>query len=353
MIRMERLWRRKLRGFLWTRRLLSPLFLAVYVPAWGAFLRLCLYGGVRRNLPLLALCMLFLAGYLAVYLAELRMYGKRSPRQIFAEIELEENQLTAVQGKEAWQTFDLKDVRWYRKKKGQIFLFLKGHRFVWLDAEGLSEQKREFLELKLTQKGIWATGFWRLPVALLLAAVTFLGAAGVVWSAVPFNGKLSWVIHGLQTSRKVRLIHDNIYEDGLDGILEDIRKKVDLPETLCLVNSFNLHFQADGTVESLYVFVKGFDENGEFVDSYLIDYKAHSSDKVIIWLGGAADESYEQEKDLKPLLEAMRVMPLRETVEGWQQDSYGIRYYGGNSISVFCPEDESVAPVQYLYRGVL
>ena len=45
---------------------------------------------------------------------------------------------------------------------------------------------------------------------------------------------------------------------------------MDLPEKLCLVNSFNLHFRADGTVETLYTFVKGFDENGNFVDSYLI-----------------------------------------------------------------------------------
>ena len=75
--------------------------------------------------------------------------------------------------------------------------------------------------------------------------MTFLGAAGTAWSAVPFNGKLSWVINELQSSRRVRLVHNNIYEDGLDGLLEDIRGKVDLPEKLCLVNSFNLHFRAD------------------------------------------------------------------------------------------------------------
>lgn len=381
-------WRRKLRGFLWTGRLFCPLFLVVYVTAWGAFVRLCLYGGVRRNLPLLALCMAFSAVYLIVYFAELCMYGKRSLKRIFSQFEIEENRIAAEweeDDRKQQAVFELRDVRWYRKKKGQIFLFLKGHRFVWLDTEQISEQKRKFLEMKLTQRGILATHFWRIPIALILAGVTFLGAAGTAWSAVPFNGKLSWVINELQSSRRVRLVHNNIYEDGLDGILEDIRGKVDLPEKLCLVNSFNLHFRADGTVETLYTFVKGFDENGNFVDSYLISYDAADSDKITIWLGGTADMEFDQEKDLEPLLEAMRVLPLKETVENWQEDIYGILYYGerswgystegirylepdgsvsypgayasaeikGFSVSVFCPENEAVTPVRYLYRGIL
>ena len=381
-------WRRKLRGFLWTGRLFCPLFLVVYVTAWGAFVRLCLYGGVRRNLPLLALCMAFFAVYLIVYLVELCMYGKRSLKRIFSQFEIEENRIAAEweeDDRKQQAVFELRDVRGYRKKKEHIFLFLKGHRFVWLDTEQISAQKREFLEMKLTQRGILATHFWRIPIALILAGVTFLGAAGTAWSAVPFNGKLSWVINELQSSRRVRLVHNNIYEDGLDGILEDIRGKVDLPEKLCLVNSFNLHFRADGTVETLYTFVKGFDENGNFVDSYLISYDAADSDKITIWLGGAADMEFDREKDLEPLLEAMRVLPLKETVENWQEDIYGILYYGerswgystegirylepdgsvsypgayapaeikGFSVSVFCPENEAVTPVRYLYRGIL
>ena len=66
---------------------------------------------------------------------------------------------------------------------------------------------------------------------------------------------------------------------------------------------------------------------------------------------------FESDKDLTPLLEAMRVLPLRETVENWQQEVYGILYYGerswGYSISVFCPENEAKTPVRYLYRGIL
>ena len=113
-------WRRKLRGFLWTGRLFCPLFLVVYVTAWGAFVRLCLYGGVRRNLPLLALCMAFFAVYLIVYLVELCMYGKRSLKRIFSQFEIEENRIAAEweeDDRKQQAVFELRDVRWYRKKK--------------------------------------------------------------------------------------------------------------------------------------------------------------------------------------------------------------------------------------------
>ena len=75
-------------------------------------------------------------------------------------------------------------------------------------------------------------------------------------------------------------------------------------------------------------------------------------------------------------------MPLRETVEEWKgEECYGILYYGsriwygsegirlldwngvwqlppggqdtfsGYSISVFCPENESIVPARYIYSG--
>lgn len=393
----ERLWRRKLRGLLWMDRLFSPLFILFYTLAFRTLVQLCVYGGVKRRIPLLVLCFLFFAGYLAVYLMELKVIGKRSWKSIFTDWEIEGNQIYTGKQERGQQKanrqgsgqqemiVELSDVRWYRKKENHIYLFLKGHRFVWLGTEKMSEQKREFLELKLTQTGILALRLWRIPVALLLAAVTFLGSAGIVWSAVPYNGKLSWKIDELRHSRKIRLIHDNIYEDGLDGILQDIREKTDLPERLCLVNSFNLHFLADGTVDTLYTFIKGYDEEGNYQDSYLISYNRSSSDKLTVWMGGAAGTEFEQEKDFMPLLEAMRVLPLQDTVQDWGEEVYGILYYGERSfgyntegiryldpdgeiflpdlyvseeikgyiVSVFCPENERITPVRYLFRETL
>lgn len=83
--------------------------------------------------------------------------------------------------------------------------------------------------------------------------------------------------------------------------------------------------------------------------------------------------------------EALRVLPLRDAVADWKEEVYGILYYGerswgynrdgiryldrdgavslppelieqeivGYSVSIFCPENESVMPKRYLYRGLL
>ncbi|MDE7276276.1 MAG: hypothetical protein K2N98_05410, partial [Lachnospiraceae bacterium] len=127
----------------------------------------------------------------------------------------------------------------------------------------------------------------------------------------------------------------------------------------------------------------GFDENGDFVDSYLISYSLGRSRKISIWLHGAVTvDTYDANKDLQPLIEAVSAMPLEETVAEWSGEScYGILYYGtrewssqegirylnrmgeyrlptadeysfsGYSISVFCPDNDAVTPVRYLYMG--
>ncbi len=375
-------WKRRLGGLLFARRLFSPWFAAVYGAAWYRLARLCRFGGIRRNLPILGLCVLFFAAYLIFYWIELFLYGKRSSRQVMTELWMSENQVRLPDGTE----FDYQEVRWYKKKKEQFYLFLKGYRFVWLDTEDFSEENKEYLTIKLTQRGILATHFWKLPMAILIGAITGVGAFQVVQSAQPYNGKLSWAINRLKHERRVTLVHNNIYEDGLDGIFEDIRRKVPLPEKLYLENSFNLHFAADGTVLTLDTFLRGYDSEAGFGGTYLISYNSAGSDKIEIYVNEFQKEpSFDDVEDLEPLLQGMRVIPLQDTVKDWNQDTYGILYYGlrnwgynatgicyispdgtitkppepilkeieGCSISVFCPEDESITPVRYIYQGTL
>lgn len=377
-----KLWKRKLRGLLFFRRLLSPWFTVVYGAAWYRLVRLCRFGGIRRNLPILALCALLFVGYLIFFWAELFLYQKKSGRQMMTELWLSGNRVRLPDGTE----FDYKEVRWYKKKKDQIYLFLKGHRFVWLDTEDFLRENKEYLEVKLTQRGILATHFWKLPMAFLIAAITIAGGFQIVQSAKPYNGKLSWALERLKHERQVTLTHNNIYEDGLEGIFEDIRKKVPLPETLYLENSFNLHFDADGTVLTLVTFVRGYDSEKGFGGTYLISYNRGRSDKIEIYVNEFQNEpDFDDVEELEPLFKGMQVIPLRDTVEAWDQDTYGILYYGirnwgynttgiryisadgtitepfeplleeieGASISVFCPEDESITPVRYIYQGVL
>lgn len=348
-----RKWKRRLRRLLFFSRMTNPLVLLVYGFAWRIFSKFCWYGGVRRRLPLLALCGVFFLSWLVVWLRDWRLCKKRSEQVMFQGFSLAGNEILLPGG----QKVDYQEIRWYRKKGTDLWMFLREKHFLWLDMSELQEKDREYLELKLTQRGFFATGFWRLPVLLLLLIVTGLGAFSVGKSAVHFNGKLSWALYKLENYRSVTLKHDNIYEDGLDGILADIRTRVDMPEKLCLSTSFNLHFAPNGTVESLDTMLWGFDEQGEFTDSYLITYDRRKSKKIGIWLDGTVEASFHPEKDFAPLQETLREISLRETVADWNEEVYGVLYYGdrgeGFRISIFCPENEDVMPVRYFYRGVL
>ena len=84
-----------------------------------------------------------------------------------------------------------------------------------------------------------------------------------------------------------------------------------LPEPVCLATSFNLHFAPDGTIQTLDTMLYGFDENGDFTDSYLITYNAARSKEIDIYLRGAGGAVFDIDKDFRPLVEAVSVIPLR------------------------------------------
>ena len=184
----EKRWKRKMGRFLWVWRLYSPWFLLVYYWFWRTLFRFCWWGGVRRRTPILAGCLLLFFLYGLWYLWEKHLYRKHSWRGIVTKLEIEENRMLLPGGR----SVDFRDVRWYRRKEEQVWMFLKGHRFLWMDTTEVPEKKKELFFMKLTQRGILAGHWWKMPVAVGLAVVTLLGSIGVVWTATPYNGKLSW-----------------------------------------------------------------------------------------------------------------------------------------------------------------
>ena len=125
------------------------------------------------------------------------------------KLEIEENRLVFVDGSQV----KLGEMRWYRTKGEQAWLCLKGHRFLWVDMAEWPEKKKGLFRMKLTQRGLLAGHFWKLPVAVCLAAVTLLGCAGVVWTATPYNGKLSWKIDEWRYPEKWQEPEKNKTED--------------------------------------------------------------------------------------------------------------------------------------------
>ncbi|MCG4691381.1 hypothetical protein, partial [Phocaeicola vulgatus] len=62
--------------------------------------------------------------------------------------------------------------------------------------------------------------------------------------------------------------------------------------------------------------------------SYLISYDKNKSKDITLILNGYADPKYDYDKLLNPLIETVKVIPVKETVDKWNQDSYGLVYYG-------------------------
>lgn len=223
---------------------------------------------------------------------------------------------------------------------------------------------------------------WKWPVLLALIVCTVAGAYKVVWSGIPYNGKLAWFLEDLQNKRTVVLQeeHRNVYRNGVEGFFEDVDRKVGLPEKLCLATSFNMHFLKDGTIDTVDTMLLGFDEKGNCVGSYLITYNQSKSHKITIYLNDAAGKQWDEKKDIRPLIEAVSCIDLKETVKAWDQNEYGVLYYGlrewndtaenlmwlngaketwklqgtgrmvsAYSVSVFCPLKEEQAPIRFLY----
>ena len=205
----EKRWKRKMGRLLWTRRLYSPWFLLVYYWFWRTLFRFCWLGGVRRRTPVLTGCIFLFFLYFFWYLWERHLYRKNSYPGVVKKLEIEENRLVFVDGSQV----KLGEMRWYRTKGEQAWLFLKGCRFLWVDMAEWPEKKKELFRMKLTQRGLLAGHFWKLPVAVCLAAVTLLGCAGVVWTATPYNGKLSWKIDEWRYPEKWQEPEKNKTED--------------------------------------------------------------------------------------------------------------------------------------------
>lgn len=340
-----------------------PINLIMYGVTWFHLYSLCQFGRLYKNIPVLALCLVWWIGNIGYGLYLWICYSRRKSAAAFYEMKTEE-------------------IKWYIRRNAYCQIFLKDKSVVLLDLREFKQEEKDFLDLRLSAAGILGKRKYRLAAGIFLAAVTICGSILVIKSAIPYHGKLSWYLDDLQDKRSVTLVHDNVYESGVKGILEDIRGKIDLPETLCLATSFNLHFAPDGTIQTLDTMLYGFDENGEFTDSYLITYNADHSKKIDIYLHGAGGASFDDDKDLQPLIEAVSAMPLEESVAQWHgEETFGILYYGtrewyssegicylnhkgecrmpseeeyyfsGYSISVFCPENEAIVPVRYLYMG--
>lgn len=187
---------------------------------------------------------------------------------------------------------------------------------------------------------------FRLEV-VFCAAVTIYFGGRIFYSAIPYNGALSWKVEEWLNKKEITLEHNNFWEDGAEGLLSDLDRALDLPEELYIANQFELTFDADGEIQSVYTFLYGKTESGE-TGTYLIDYDSEKSEKISVWIQGEANEEYDEDMRLAPMLAILSRADCDQRVTEWQQAGeegpYEILYYGRRSFGteeglVYLPGD--------------
>ena len=102
--------------------------------------------------------------------------------------------------------------------------------------------------------------FW-LEWTVLVGGTLYFGA-GIVYSAIPYNGALAWQIEEWMNQKKVTLEHDNFLESGVEGILTDLDKALELPEELYISDKFQVSFDKNGEIQSLDTMLYGKGKDG-------------------------------------------------------------------------------------------
>lgn len=153
---------------------------------------------------------------------------------------------------------------------------------------------------------------------VFITATLFFGG-GIVYSAIPYHGALSWKVDEWMRKKEIMLEHNNIYETGVEGILLDLNEVLELPEELYIVNEYQVTFDENGTIQSIYAFLYGKDADGK-KKTYLIDYDADSSDYMTVWTDGNANGEYEEGMRLSPMIEILKNADWINQVKRWAEN---------------------------------
>lgn len=176
---------------------------------------------------------------------------------------------------------------------------------------------------------------FRMELMVLLTIVVFFGTR-IIESGMKYNGKLSWKIDEWIRSKKITLEHNNFYEDGIEGIFEDLETKLDLPEELYLVNQFSVKFNYEGTITDIYSFFYGRDDSGK-TRTYLLDYSNRKSDKMTVWMDGNAGGEYDEADKMQPLFDLMNHVDLKNELSGYNNEQsscdFELKYFGYREIT--------------------
>lgn len=171
--------------------------------------------------------------------------------------------------------------------------------------------------------------------SVIAACVLF--SSSIIYSAIPYNGKLAWKIQDLIHTREVALTHTNIFDTGIEGILDDLNATLNLPEKLYIAEQFTVDFDGTGQISAIEGFLYGKDEHDQ-TRTYLISYNAQKSKKIYVNMDGYASADFDTDALLSPMIDVLALSNWKEQVAAWEQDydasSYQLLYLGNRSFEI-------------------
>lgn len=175
---------------------------------------------------------------------------------------------------------------------------------------------------------------WLGAAAGVIVTVYFGGR--IIYSGLTYNSALAWKIDEWRRQEKIELTHSNFFDTGAEGVLEDLDQALDLPEELYIVNQFQMTFDGNGTIQTIYAFLYGKDADGD-TRTYLIDYDAETGTDMTVWKDGQADADYNTDMKLSPMLRILEKASCEKQVSEWEKErggeTYEILYMGRRSFS--------------------
>lgn len=311
----------------------NPIFVVIYLISFYELYTLCRFGRFNNNIIVLFICMLFFLSWFIYLIIRIRRKSVTMPQHIIDEYEFHESGIRILQDQEIQVGFQ--DIKSFSINKKYAYIVLKNKDVVILNMISKTPEDRNIIKNDLNKSvSVWRKSLykviWIYIAIIIMVTTTLFYGYKIYHDAVNFNGRFSWVLYDLKHKKEIKFEHNNIYQDGVEGIFTDINEKLHMPETLYVANGFSLNFDSDGIIKSFGAFLYGNNRKGK-PKSYSIYYDSNKSKKITVYLNDYIDADFNEDKLIEPLTNTMKVIPLKETVSKWNERQYGILYYGKRS----------------------
>lgn len=326
-------YRKKAYGFLIFSELLfhrwvNPLLMLLYLEFWQMAYSMAKYGRLPETLAETKL-LFGVAGvlFIEMILSWARRYksSRKQPKEVL--LDKDSIQLLDESG-ELLAIFGWHEVKKIRKRNTEYqFSFHNGRRLT-LAAEDFSQEEwEEFPSWIKKQHEIKTEGWKPLVLALSTAVwlgITCVGGFALYRTAVDLNGRLAWKLEAVRSEkeqRKVTYKGQNIYDGGIENALNLADKELELFPLLS-VSQFECSFSEDGTIESLYMVLWGFDKDKNLIEGY--DFKYDRTESQKLWMkiqryNGSRDRTkdvkYDEAVPVETLIEKLSKESVREAKE--------------------------------------